>query len=326
VHVTNTSRVGLVAIVVAVASIGAPSLAAAATPPRATPLLAQSASGCTMNVSPTSGPVGTLVSIEGSTAGCAGNAGGGALGFADEHAGVPVPNVNDLLPQHGSFAYSFRIPAVMPSGNWYAAADQYEGGGPVGPGPAVFRVTMGAPLQAIFDVTAPAAGWDDYSAIMATRSGAVGYDLVRSDGYLDGFGSSLPPPGNAGGIALNAPIAGATFTPDGAGYWMAAKDGGVFSFGDAAFYGSMGGQHLNAPIVGMAATPDGHGYWLVAADGGVFSFGDAPFEGSAAAGLQQFPMVGMAATSDGRGYWLLGQDGGLFTFGDAPFYGSGRGS
>ncbi|MDA8280750.1 MAG: hypothetical protein M0Z63_10085 [Actinomycetota bacterium] len=323
---TSTSRVGLVAIVVAVASIGAPSLAAAATPPHATPVLAQSASGCTMSISPTSGPVGTLVSIEGSTAGCAGNAGGGALGFSDEHAGVPVPNVNDLLPQHGSFAYSFRIPAVMPSGNWYAAADQYEGGGPVGPGPAVFRVTMGAPLQATFDVTAPAAGWDDYSAIMATRSGAVGYDLVRSDGYLDGFGSSLPPPGNAGGIALNAPIAGATFTPDGAGYWMTAKDGGVFSFGDAAFYGSMGGQHLNAQVVGMAATPDGHGYWLVAADGGVFSFGDAPFEGSAAAGPQQFPMVGMAATPDGRGYWLLGQDGGLFTFGDAPFYGSGRGS
>ncbi|MDA8276085.1 MAG: hypothetical protein M0029_12010, partial [Actinomycetota bacterium] len=264
---TNRSRVGLAAIVAAVAAIGAPSLAAAATPHPA-PVLAQSTSGCYMNVSPTSGPVGTLVSIEGSTAGCASNAGGGALGFSDEHAGVPVPNVNDLLPQHGSFAYSFRIPAVMPSGNWYAAADQYEGGGPVGPGPAAFRVTMGAPLQATFDVTAPAAGWDDYSAIMATRSGAMGYDLVRSDGFLDGFGSSFPPAGNAGGIALNAPIAGAAFTPDGAGYWMAAKDGGVFSFGDAAFYGSMGGQHLNAPIVGMAATPDGKGYWLVAADGG----------------------------------------------------------
>ena len=321
---TNTSRVRLVAIAVAVAAIGAPSLAAAATPHPA-PVLAQSANGCYMSVSPTSGPVGTLVSIEGSTAGCASNAGGGALGFSDEDAGVPVPNINDLLPQHGAFAYSFRIPAVMPSGDWYAAAEQYNGGGPVGPGPAAFRVTMGAPLHATFDVTAPATGWADYSAIMATRSGAVGYDLVRSDGYLDGFGSTFQPPGNAGGIALNAPIVGAAFTSAGAGYWMTGKDGGVFSFGDASFYGSMGGQHLNAPVVGMAATPDGHGYWLVAADGGVFSFGDAPFEGSAAMGPQQFPMVGMAATPDGRGYWLLGQDGGLFTFGDAPFYGSGRG-
>ena len=124
---TNTSRVGLAAIVVAVAAIGAPSLAAAAALPHRAPVLAQSANGCYMSVSPTSGPVGTLVSIEGSTAGCASNAGGGALGFADEYAGVPVPNVNDLLPQHGSFAYSFRIPAVMPSGNWYAAAEQYPG-------------------------------------------------------------------------------------------------------------------------------------------------------------------------------------------------------
>ena len=56
-----------------------------------------------------------------------------------------------------------------------------------------------------------------------------------------------------------------------------ASDGGVFSFGDAAFHGSMGGKHLDAPIVGMAATPDGGGYWLVGADGGIFSFGDAPF-------------------------------------------------
>ena len=35
------------------------------------------------------------------------------------------------------------------------------------------------------------------------------------------------------------------------GYWLVAEDGGVFAFGDAAFYGSMGGHHLNAPVVGM---------------------------------------------------------------------------
>ena len=34
-------------------------------------------------------------------------------------------------------------------------------------------------------------------------------------------------------------------------------DGGVFTYGNAAFYGSTGGLPLNAPIVGMAATPDG---------------------------------------------------------------------
>ena len=57
-------------------------------------------------------------------------------------------------------------------------------------------------------------------------------------------------------------------TLNGLGYWLVASDGGIFSYGDAAFLGSRGGQPLNKPIVGMAATPDGGGYWLVASDGG----------------------------------------------------------
>ncbi|MGD0392188.1 MAG: hypothetical protein ABSC41_06050, partial [Acidimicrobiales bacterium] len=62
--------------------------------------------------------------------------------------------------------------------------------------------------------------------------------------------------------------------PRGSGYWMVASDGGIFSFGDAQFYGSTGSLTLNRPVVGMAAAPDGEGYWLVASDGGIFSFGD----------------------------------------------------
>ena len=60
---------------------------------------------------------------------------------------------------------------------------------------------------------------------------------------------------------------------------MVASDGGIFTFGDAAFLGSMGGTHLNSPIVGISPTIDGSGYWLVAGDGGIFAFG-APFRGS----------------------------------------------
>jgi len=106
------------------------------------------------------------------------------------------------------------------------------------------------------------------------------------------------------------------------GYWMAAKDGGVFSFGDAHFYGSEGGKHLDAPIVGMASTPSGNGYWLVASDGGVFSFGDAVFYGSEGGKHLAAPIVGMAVTPSGNGYWLVASDGGVFSFGDAHFYGS----
>jgi hypothetical protein len=74
-----------------------------------------------------------------------------------------------------------------------------------------------------------------------------------------------------------------------------ASDGGIFSFGDAAFFGSTGAMSLNKPIVGMEATPDGRGYWLVASDGGIFSFGDAAFFGSTGAMSLNKPIVGMEA-------------------------------
>jgi hypothetical protein len=105
-------------------------------------------------------------------------------------------------------------------------------------------------------------------------------------------------------------------------YWLAASDGGVFTFGGLNFYGSMGNVRLNKPVVGMAATPGGGGYWLVAADGGIFTFGNAGFYGSMGNQWLAQPVVGMAATPDGRGYWLVAADGGIFTFGDAKFYGS----
>jgi hypothetical protein len=86
--------------------------------------------------------------------------------------------------------------------------------------------------------------------------------------------------------------------PTGPGYWLAASDGGVFTFGGATFFGSMGGTPLNSPIVGITATPDGGGYWLVAADGGIFSFGDAQFFGSTGAIHLNKPIVGMAAVPE----------------------------
>ena len=87
---------------------------------------------------------------------------------------------------------------------------------------------------------------------------------------------------SASALTLNAPMVGVASTPDGGGYWMVGGDGGVFTFGDAQFHGSLPGQKVTPakPIVGMAATPDGNGYWLVGADGGVFVFGDAGFYNS----------------------------------------------
>ena len=86
-----------------------------------------------------------------------------------------------------------------------------------------------------------------------------------------------------------------TATPRGHGYWLVASDGGIFSYGDAAFLGSTGGKALVAPIVGMTATTTGHGYWLMGANGAVFNFGDAAPLGST--GALNKPIVAMSGMS-----------------------------
>ncbi|MGH9041816.1 MAG: Ig-like domain-containing protein, partial [Acidimicrobiia bacterium] len=106
------------------------------------------------------------------------------------------------------------------------------------------------------------------------------------------------------------------------GYWLMGTDGGVFSFGKAAFFGSTGAVPLNQPIVGTTATPSGRGYWMVAADGGIFTFGDAGFYGSMGGTPLNKPIVAMTPTRTGKGYWLVAADGGIFAFGDAGFFGS----
>ncbi len=203
--------------------------------------------------------------------------------------------------------------------------------------PGIFTLTVDGQSSSSVPLSAPScfAGWGGSSSlafdfvdpvdtsvlvgITATIDGH-GYWTVESSGaavharggaVVSGF---LPP--------LSQRVVGVEADPTGPGYWIVAADGGVFSFGDAAFHGSLGGVRLDAPIVGMAADPDGKGYWLVAADGGVFSFGDAAFHGSLGGVRLDAPLVGMAADPDGKGYWLVAADGGVFSFGDAAFHGS----
>ena len=152
----------------------------------------------------------------------------------------------------------------------------------------------------------------------------LGYYLFEGDGSFTGFGndSYLNYLGDLSTTALNQPVVAMATTPDDAGYWMVAGDGGVFSYGDAGFYGSTGKLRLNKPVEGMASTPDGAGYWFVGSDGGIFAYGDAGFHGSTGSLRLNQPVVGMAATHDGGGYWLVASDGGIFAFGDAGYFGS----
>ena len=78
-----------------------------------------------------------------------------------------------------------------------------------------------------------------------------------------------------GATHLNQPVFSMALTKSGHGYWLVARDGGIFTFGDAHYYGSTGGLQLRQPIVGITRSESGKGYRLVARDGGVFSFGDA---------------------------------------------------
>ena len=124
-----------------------------------------------------------------------------------------------------------------------------------------------------------------------------------------------------GGTHLDTPIVGMAVTPDGKGYWLVASDGGIFSFGDANFYGSTGAMTLNQPssVWPPPRTALATGWWPPTAASS--AFGDAAFYGSMGGSHLNSPIVGMAVTP-GDGYWLTASDGGIFSFGDAAFYGS----
>ena len=66
-----------------------------------------------------------------------------------------------------------------------------------------------------------------------------------------------------GGIPLAQPVVGMAAAPSGRGYWLVAADGGVFTFGDARFFGSLG-LDASARAVDMADRPAGDGYWIAA--------------------------------------------------------------
>ena len=157
----------------------------------------------------------------------------------------------------------------------------------------------------------------------ATNRSPIGIDKTVTAGapLLPGVALGGPLAAAPAGVPTSSlPVVGVSAVSG--GYVMVARNGGVFTFGAASFYGSMADQPVQGLMVGDAATPSGHGYWLVAADGGIFAFGDAQFYGSMGGQPLQSPVVGMTPTPSGHGYWLVAADGGIFAFGDAQFYGS----
>jgi hypothetical protein len=65
------------------------------------------------------------------------------------------------------------------------------------------------------------------------------------------FAFKAPFRGSTGSMKLNKPMTG--MVAFGNGYLMVAEDGGVFTFSDKAFTGSLGGRSPARPIVAVAA-------------------------------------------------------------------------
>jgi hypothetical protein len=235
---------------------------------------------------------------------------GGALGFGG------IPGIAVALDEYNN--------AVNPSSNFIGVSD-----GPTATGSESLHwlatSNLAAPIQSATNhVVVQLAGhgltvWVNGTQVLSTSVNLPNNVLV---GFSGGTGSLT----NRHAVSNVIVVSGASSTQTGPhpvdGYWLAAADGGIFSFGNATFYGSTGNIRLNQPIVGMAPTPDGGGYWLVASDGGIFSYGNATFYGSTGNIRLNQPIVGMAATPKGGGYWMVASDGGIFNFGNAGFFGS----
>lgn len=105
-----------------------------------------------------------------------------------------------------------------------------------------------------------------------------------------------------------APVAQTVKHPTNGYVVLQARDGGVFAYDGAPFFGSLPTVGVNAKAVGLAWTPDGNGYWILGADGAIFSFGNGVYHG----GLNGSPHLGnripIGLVARGAGYIIVTQD------------------
>ncbi len=119
---------------------------------------------------------------------------------------------------------------------------------PVGPGGVLFSEANVVPSN----LTAPTAA-DLAAAPIAVPVGGLLPTPIQFHCWTGSADTATPP-----ALVPEAPSPIDTVTVNqraGHGYWLVATDGGIFTFGDAGFFGSTGAVALNKPIVGMAPTP-----------------------------------------------------------------------
>jgi pro-kumamolisin-like protein/IPT/TIG domain-containing protein len=262
----------------------------------------------------------------------------GGSGFGSGQPVVQFGSATANVISHTPTSVTVTTPDVVTGATVPVTVTSFGlGGGTSADVPAAAYTFVSPHVTSVVPIKGPIAGGSRVTVRGTDFAGAtsVRFGSAESPSFQVMSPTSLvaqAPAGPAGGATVDVVVT----NPDGQspavaadhyhyalpGYWLVASDGGIFSYGAAAFYGSTGNLVLNKPVVGMAATPDDGGYWLVASDGGIFSYGDANFYGSTGNISLNKPVVGMAATPDGGGYWLVASDGGIFSYGDAGFYGS----
>jgi hypothetical protein len=119
-----------------------------------------------------------------------------------------------------------------------------------------------------------------------------------------------------------SPVVAIATTADGRGYYLATRDGTVYTAGDAKWYGDLSNLALGGPIVAITVDPLTGGYWLLGQDGGVYAF-HAPFYGAPVLTSFATSAVGLVPVVGGGGYRVASADGGVFDYGPrARFDGS----
>ncbi len=108
------------------------------------------------------------------------------------------------------------------------------------------------------------------------------------------------------------------------GYNILTSFGGIYSFGNARYYGNLIDHGYPGPATGLAEMPGGDGYQILTSFGGLYSFGSASghYFGNLIDHGYPGPAVGISMTPSGNGYAILNSGGGLYTFGDAHYFGN----
>jgi hypothetical protein len=150
------------------------------------------------------------------------------------------------------------------------------------------------------------------SALRAIAGVTGGYLSLDAVGTVQGYGVQAQG-GLTSGQGSPADLAARS---DASGFWILRTDGGVHSFGNAAWYGSPLKQGVRAAGIKLRVQPNGAGYWVLSGDGRIRAYGNAPALG-VPRNVSAF-LVDFWPTPSGRGYWVLGQDGRVYAMGDAP--------